>query len=109
MSERYEILDAIMANPDPMIRQRLEMAYDAGRVSALHEKNVFADDQDFNCAVTFQTAFANREITTLTARVDELEAENKRLREALIKIRSPHVSDPTPENIAREALANKTE
>lgn len=36
--------------------------------------------------------------------LDELEAENKRLREALIKIRSPHVSDPAPKNIAREAL-----
>lgn len=37
-------------------------------------------------------------------KVEELEAKNERLREALIKIRSPHVSDPTPENIAREAL-----
>lgn len=79
MSERYKILDAIMANPDPMIRQRLEMAYDAGRVSVLHEKNVFADDKDFNCAVTFQTAFTNRDNATLTARVAELEQENAKL------------------------------
>ena len=44
------------------------------------------------------------ENATLTAEVERLRAENERLREALIKIRSPHVSDPTPENIAREAL-----
>lgn len=79
MSERYKILDAIMANPDPMIRQRLEMAYDAGRVSVLHEKKIFVDDQDFNCAVTFQTAFTNRDNATLTARVAELEQENAKL------------------------------
>lgn len=79
MSERYEILDAIMANPDPMIRQRLEMAYDAGRVSVLHEKKIFVDDQDFNCAVTFQTAFTNRDNATLAARIAELEQENAKL------------------------------
>lgn len=79
MSERYKILDAIMANAEPMIRQRLEMSYDAGRVSVLHEKNVFADDKDFDCAVTFHTAFTNRDIDTLTARVAELEQENAKL------------------------------
>lgn len=79
MSERYKILDAIMANPDPMIRQRLEMAYDAGRVSVLHEKKIFVDDQDFNCAVTFQTAFTNRDNATLTARIAGLEQENAKL------------------------------
>ena len=79
MSERYEILDAIMANPDPMIRQRLEMAYDAGRVSVLHEKKIFVDDQDFNCAVTFHTAFTNRDNATLAARIEELEQENAKL------------------------------
>lgn len=153
MSERYKILDSIMANPDPMIRQRLEMAYDAGRVSVLHEKKVFADDKDFDCAVTFHTAFTNRDIATLTARVaeleqenaklldevkarrftdertdkllDELEAENKRLREALKQISEFKAGIPCPDGrsdcavyhtrrtdeamIAREALDNKAE
>jgi hypothetical protein len=45
----------------------------------LHEKNVFADDKDFDCAVTFHTAFTNRDIATLTARVAELEQENAKL------------------------------
>ena len=145
MSERYKILDSIMVNPDPMIRQRLEMAYDAGRVSVLHEKKVFADDKDFDCAVTFHTAFTNRDIATLTARVaeleqenaklldevearrftdertdkllDELEADNKRLREALERIANypdegmftslaPHYEMRTN---ARKALDNKAE
>lgn len=122
MSERYKILDSIMANPDPMIRQRLEMAYDAGRVSVLHEKNVFADDKDFDCAVTFHTAFTNRDIAILTARVEELEAENKRLKEALEEIQGYGEVEVNPQHdrdvgndlnacvrIARKALANKTE
>ena len=109
MSERYKILDAIMANPDPMIRQRLEMAYDAGRVSVLHEKNVFADDKDFDCAVTFHTAFTNRDNATLTDRIAELEQENAKLLDEVTAICSQvyECSDNSTENTTIKTNLNR--
>jgi hypothetical protein len=69
--DRYAILDQIMPNADRMTRQRLEMAYDSGRISVLGKDNLY-DKDDFNFAVRMQTAFQNGEIVTLRRKLEAL-------------------------------------
>lgn len=54
MEERYAVLETICPNTQPWVRQRLEMAFDAGVVRGLRNHG-----DDFNFAVRMQTAFQN--------------------------------------------------
>lgn len=68
---RYAALDTIMPNADPMVRQRLEMAFDAGVAATWAVRPAFESGEAFNDSVRMQTAFYRREIEELKEKLAE--------------------------------------
>lgn len=105
---RYAILDTIMPSAPPIVRQRLEMAFDAGIVEAMGKRPVFESAEAFNDAVHMQGVFQRAETARLAAENEALTRRVETYEHSLRMIRgSKDVYSSTIAEVALDEFAKK--